>query len=191
MPKHYSKLKETKLKSKTVFRGVMGFNVDTVKLINGKTATREYMDHPGASAIIAVENNKIIMVEQFRYPVKEVLLELPAGKIEKGQTPLACAKAELAQETGYRAKKFKKLISFYPASAFSNEFLHIFIAAGLTPGKTNLDEEEFVNTVKIPLKKAYKMVKQGKIKDAKTIIALLYYKNFLEEVGEDDLCFSI
>jgi ADP-ribose pyrophosphatase len=178
--KHYSKLVETTIKSKAVHRGIIGFNFDTVRLINGKTATREYVVHPGASAILPVTEDKIVLVQQFRYPVREALWELPAGKIKPGQSPLVCARAELAEETGYRAAKIKKLLTFYPASAFSDEALHIFIASGLKSGQTNPDEDEFLNTKLFPLKKAYEMVKKGQIKDAKTIIALLYYKAYLE-----------
>jgi len=177
--KHYSKLTERKIKTKAIYRGVVGLNFDTVRLINGKTATREYMVHPGASAVLAIEKGKVILVEQYRYPIKELTLELPAGKLKKCQTPLACAKAEFAEETGYRAKSFKKLLTFHPAGAFSDEVLHIFMAEGLTPGKTRLDADEFLNLRLIPLQKAYEMVRSGKIKDAKTIIALLYYKAFL------------
>ena len=179
MSTHYSKLVERKIKSKKIYKGVIGFNVDTVKLINGKTASREYTVHPGASAVLPLtDDGCIIFVEQYRYPVKTVTLELPAGKLKKGQTPLACAKAELAEETGYRAKSIKKLLDFNPSCAFSDEILHIFTATGLTQGKTNPDDDEFVNTKKIPVEKAFELVKQGKIRDSKTIIGLLYYKTF-------------
>jgi ADP-ribose pyrophosphatase len=175
---NYSKLKETKVKSKIIHRGVVGFNIDTVRLINGKTATREFMVHPGASAVLPVIDGKVVLVEQYRYPVGSVMLEIPAGKKEKGQTPLSCAKAELEQETGFKAAKFKKLLSFNPASAFSDEVLHIFLATGLKPGKKHLDSDEFLNVKTLPLQTAYKYVKAGKIRDSKTIIALLLYKAY-------------
>jgi len=179
MSKYYSKLTERKIKSEVLHRGVVGMNKDTVRLINGKTAMREYMVHPGASAVLPIIDNKIILVQQYRYPIKKLTLELPAGKLKKGQSPLACARAELKEETGFTAAKIKKLLSFHPAGAFSDEVLHIFIATGLKPGKTRPDEDEFLNTLIIPLEKAYKMVRSGKITDAKTIIALLYYKTFI------------
>ncbi|MDR0953751.1 MAG: NUDIX hydrolase [Elusimicrobiota bacterium] len=180
MSKHYSKLVERKIKSKKIYSGVIDFKEDTVSLINGKTATRAYIGHPGASAILPILGDSVVLVEQYRYPVKSVFLEIPAGKKKKGQTPLAVAKAELAEETGYRAKKFTKLITFAPSSAFSDEFLHIYLAQQLVPGKTNFDEDEFLNTKIIPLKKAYKMIEKGEIADSKTIIALLYYKSYCE-----------
>jgi ADP-ribose pyrophosphatase len=170
--RHYNKLKEARLKSQTLWDGVLKFKVDSVRLINGKTATREYIVHPGASAVMPVIGNKIVMVCQYRYPVKSATWEIPAGKLKPGQTPLSCAKAELAEETGYRAKKIKKLITFFPCCAFSDEVLHIFIAEGLTKGEASPDGDEFLNVKLFALKEAFKMVKNGQIKDAKTIIAL-------------------
>lgn len=173
---HYSKLVEKKIKSKKIYRGVTGFNVDTVRLVNGKTSFREYMLHPGASAVLAFIDGKVLFVEQYRYPVKKVTLELPAGKMKKGQNPLACARAELEEETGYKAGKIKKLLSFNTSVAFSDEVLHIYLAENLKRGKMHLDADEFVNVKLIDYEKALKMVKSGKITDSKTIIALLYYK---------------
>ncbi|WP_424245770.1 ADP-ribose pyrophosphatase [Elusimicrobium posterum] len=176
MTKKYTHLKETKIFSKKVHKGVVDFNVDTVRLINGATATREYMVHPGASAILPIKGDKVILVQQYRYPVGLVTWEVPAGKMKKGQTPLAAAKAELQEETGYTGK-IKKLISFHPCCAFSDEILHIFTATDLKPGPTNPDEDEFLNTKEFTFKKAFEMVEKGEIKDAKTIIALSLYKN--------------
>jgi ADP-ribose pyrophosphatase len=179
MSKYYSKLIERKINSKTIYKGTLSFNVDSVRLINGKEATREYLVHPGACAILPVIGNKIVLVEQYRYPVKSVMLEVPAGKMKKGQSALSCAKAELSEETGYKAKKFTRILSFNPTCAFSDEILHIYVAEGLTPGKTHMDDDEFVNTKVMPLSKAYDLIKKGKIRDSKTIIALLYYKAFV------------
>ena len=179
MPKHYSKLLEKKVNSKTIYEGVVNFKVDTVRLINGALSKREYMEHPGASAVLAVENGKVLLEEQYRYPIKKVILEIPAGKLKPGQTPLACAKAELKEETGYTAKTIKKILTFNTSAAFADENLHIFIASGLKPGKRHLDDDEFVNVKWLNLDKALKLVETGKITDSKTIIALLYYKAFL------------
>ena len=179
MPKHYNKLLERKVSSKTIYNGVVGFKVDTVRLINGALSKREYMQHPGASAVLAVENGKVLFVEQYRYPVKKVMLEIPAGKLKPRQTPLSCAKAELKEETGYTAKSIKKFLTFNTSAAFADEDLHIFIASGLKAGKTHLDDDEFVNVKWLPLPRVYKMIKDGQITDSKTLIALLYYKAFL------------
>ena len=180
MPKHYNKVLERKVKSKTIYEGVVGFKVDTVRLINGMLSTREYLKHPGASAILAVENGKVLLEEQYRYPVKRVMLEIPAGKLKPGQTPLACAKAELKEETGYTAKHIKEFFVFNPSAAFADEYLHMFFATGLKKGETHLDEDEFLNVKWVPLPRVYKMIKDGKIADSKTLIALLYYKTFME-----------
>lgn len=178
---HYSKLKETKVSSKTLYKGVVGFNKDTVRLINGRETTRVYLAHRGASAILPLtDDGQIYLVQQYRYPVDKVTWEIPAGKREQGQTPLSCAKAELAQETGLHAAKWKKLAVFNPSNAFSTEFLHIYLAAGLKRGKDCPDEDEFLNVKKFPLEKVYGMIKSGKIQDAKTIIGLLMYRSFYE-----------
>ena len=179
MFRYYSKLLEKKVNSKTVYEGIVNFKVDTVRLINGALSKREYMQHPGASAVLAVEKGKVLFVEQYRYPVKKVMLEIPAGKLTPRQTPLACAKAELKEETGYTAKNIKRILTFNTSAAFADENLHIFYASGLKPGKTHLDDDEFVNVKWLPLPHVFRMIKTGKLTDSKTIIALLYYKTFL------------
>ncbi|MBO5911323.1 MAG: NUDIX hydrolase [Elusimicrobiaceae bacterium] len=174
--KHYSKLKETKISSRTIFKGVLGVKLDTVRLVNGHTATRLYLDHRGASGVLPVEGEYVYLVQQYRYPVGKVTLEIPAGKREIGQTFLTCARAELKQETGMRAKSLKHVMMFNPTNAFSNENLHLYVATGLTRGKDAPDEDEFINLKKIPFTHAYKMVEKGKICDAKTIIMLQWWK---------------
>lgn len=173
---HYSKLKETKVSGRTLYRGVLGVNLDTVRLINGQTATRLYFDHLGACGILPIENGQIYLVQQYRYPVGKTTWEIPAGKREKGQTYLACARAELKQETGLKAKSMKKLLMFHPSNAFSNEQLHLYVATGLTRGKDSPDEDEFLNVKKFPLTDVYRMIDKGQINDAKTLIGLMWYR---------------
>lgn len=175
--KHYSKLKETKISSETIFKGVLGVKLDTVKLINGRTSTRLYLDHRGASAVLAVEDDSVYLVQQYRYPVGKATWEIPAGKREKGQTFLACARAELKQETGLKAKTVKEAFMFHPTNAFSNEELHVYLATGLTRGEDCPDEDEFINVKKVPLEQAYKMLDKGQIADAKTMLALYWYRS--------------
>lgn len=158
----------------------MGFNKDTVKLINGKLTTRVYLAHRGASAIVPVEDGQVYLVQQYRYPIGKTTWEIPAGKREKGQTPLSCARAELAQETGLHAAQWKRLAVFNPSNAFSTEYLHIYLARGLKRGKDSPDADEFLNVKKFPLSKVYEMIKKGQIQDAKTIIGLLMYRSFFE-----------
>ena len=174
--KHYSKLKETRISSRTIFKGILGVKFDTVRLVNGHSATRLYLDHNGASGVLPVEGEYVYLVEQYRYPIRKATLEIPAGKRENGQTYLACARAELKQETGMRAKSLKHVMMFNPSNAFSNEDLHLYVATGLTRGKDCPDEDEFINLKKIPFERAYKMVEKGKICDAKTVIMLQWWK---------------
>lgn len=160
---------------KYVMGKAVGFQIDQVILPNKKKAMREFLDHPGAVAVLPLlPHNKIIMVQQYRYPVREKTWEIPAGKLSRGENPLSCVKRELQEETGYTAKKFKRLLSFWPTAAFANEIIHLYVAKNLTPGKPHLDEDEFVETRIWTLSQAYKAIRSGRIKDSKTIIALLY-----------------
>lgn len=174
--KHYSKLKETKIAGKTLFKGIVGVKFDTVKLINGHTATRLYLDHQGASAVLPVEGEFVYLVQQYRYAVGKVTWEIPAGKREKNQTFTQCARAELKQETGMTARSLKEVLMFHPSNAFSSEELHLYVATGLRRGKDSPDEDEFINLQKFPLSQAYRMLEKGEINDAKTIIMLQWWK---------------
>ena len=166
---------ETFVSKKTVWHGrAIDFRVDTVRLPNGKLATREFMDHPGAVGVVPfADKDTVVMVRQYRHPIGEVTLELPAGKLDKGESALTCVKRELREETGYTARKIKPLIDYWPTSAFANEILHLYVAEGLKPGKMHTDADEFLQCVTIPFRKALKMALSGEIKDSKTIIGLL------------------
>lgn len=174
--KHYSKLKETKISSKTLYKGVLTVKLDGVRLLNGNTSTRLYLDHQGASGILPIEDGHVYLVQQYRYPVGSPTWEIPAGKREKTQTFLSCARAELKQETGLSAKHLKQIMVFHPCNAFSNEVQHLYLATGLTCGTDCPDEDEFLNVKRFPLETAYRMIKTGKITDAKTIITLQWYQ---------------
>jgi ADP-ribose pyrophosphatase len=172
-------IKERLVKKNLKYKGkVIDCYCDEVKLPNGKHSTREYFSHPGASAILPfIDKNKIILVKQYRYPIRQITYEIPAGKMDKGESPLKCIKRELREETGYTAKTIKKILSFYPTPAFSNEILHIFSAFNLKQGIISPDEDEFLSNVIIDFNKAIDMIYSGEIIDSKTIIALLHYKN--------------
>jgi ADP-ribose pyrophosphatase len=170
-----SDLFEKQVRKRDVFSGkAVNFRADIIRLPDGKTATREFMDHPGAVAVLPMlENGDLIMVRQYRYPVGEATLEIPAGKLHSKQDPVAArARAELREETGYTTACLEKLLAFWPTPAFSNELLHVYLATGLKAGKASPDEDEFINVETIPFNKAVRLVRAGKIKDAKTIIAL-------------------
>jgi ADP-ribose pyrophosphatase len=172
-------LSEKFLSKKKIFSGrAINFHVDTVRLPNGKKATREFVDHPGAAAVVPLTaDGCVILVRQHRHPVGRITYELPAGKLDQGESPRTCVRRELREETGYTAKRYRPLLTFWPAPAFSNERLHIFVAEGLTAGSPSPDEDEFVETARIPFKTALRWVHSGKIQDAKTVIGLLACAN--------------
>ncbi len=172
----YEDLVEKKLKSEDVFDGtLLHVKRDTALLPNGARATREWIKHPGASAVIPLlETQEIILVRQYRYPVGRVTLEIPAGKLDAAdEDPLVCAKRELSEETGYTADTIQPLTTIGTTVGFSNEYIHIYAAKGLTPGAQHPDDDEFLNVVKVPLAEAVKMTRDGRIFDAKSIVAIL------------------
>lgn len=169
---------ERKVSQKILFKGnAINFRVDEVLLPNDKRNLREFIEHPGAVAVLPILNdNKIVLVKQYRYPIKKVTFEIPAGKLcGKRDKPLQRIRRELKEETGYTAKKIIHLVDFWPTPAFSNEMLKIYLATGLKKGKSKPDEDEFLKIKKISLSHACKMIKKGQIKDAKTIIAIQMY----------------
>jgi len=173
------KLKETFIRRKKEVRGrAVGFRIDEVRLPNGKTAVREYLDHPGAVAVVAVLGKKVIMVRQFRYPVGVETWEIPAGKLDRKENPLDCVHRELREETGYTAGRVRKLISYWPTAAFANEVIHIYIADRLKAGTADPDDDEFLTCKAWPLKKLYLEIGKGRIRDSKTLIALLAYRAY-------------
>ena len=178
-------LVEKKISSEKVFDGVL-LHVfkDDVELPNGHKSVREWIKHPGASSVIPLlPDNQIILVKQYRYPVAQVTLEVPAGKLDKpDEDPVLCAERELSEETGYTAEKMWKLTTIATTVGFTNEYIHLYAATGLTPGKKHPDDDEFINTVKMPLADAVKLVETGKIIDSKTIISILM---LAKQIGAD------
>ena len=169
---------EKQLSTKNIFRGrVINLCVDDIELPNGNLSTREYLDHRGAVAVIAVtDDGKMVMVEQHRYALHQNILEIPAGKLEKDENKLKAAKRELSEETGIEAKNWKSLGYIHPAVGYSNEAIYLYLATSLTFKESHPDEDEFVTTKLIPANKLYKMAQNGKLTDAKTLAALLRYK---------------
>lgn len=169
------KLTEKRLQSEYAFKGrILNLRVDTVELPNGQTSTREVVEYTGAVAVVALDGQgNVILVRQFRYPVGRELVEIPAGKIDPDEDPLECAKRELAEETGYRAREWHNLLRFFSTPGFTSEYMHLFMAQGLETGDQAPDEDEFVEVIKVPLSEAVGMVEQGDICDAKSIVGLL------------------
>ena len=169
-------LVEKKISSEKVFDGVLlHVRKDEVELPNGHKSIREWIKHPGAASVIPLlPDNQIILVRQFRYPVNQVTLEVPAGKLDaENEDPYECAVRELSEETGYTAEKLWKLTTIATTVGFSNEFIHLYAATDLKPGKQHPDSDEFINVVKVPLTAALHMIETGKIIDAKSIISIL------------------
>lgn len=149
--------------------------LDEVTLSNGHISTREMVLHPGAVAIVAVTaEDEIILVRQYRYPVKEILYEIPAGKLEKGEEPDSSARRELEEETGYSARRWGKMGSFYTAPGFSNEYMHLYLATDLEEKKAHPDPDEIIVYEKVALPRVFKMIESGEIKDGKTILAIFW-----------------
>ena len=143
--------------------------------IRGRKVRREIVKHPGAAAILAFdEKDKIILVRQHRFP-RGYVLEIPAGTLEKGESPKRCALREIQEETGYKAKKMTHLITYYPSVGYNTEKIHCFVASGLTRVKMKLDTDEFITVKKMELSRLIKMIKSGKIIDSKTICAVMVY----------------
>jgi ADP-ribose pyrophosphatase len=167
---------ETPLDSESVFDGVMlHVRRDTVRLPNGKEATREYIRHPGAAMIIArPDPDTIVLERQFRYPLARHFIELPAGKIDRGEEPLATAQRELREECGYTAREWRHLTTLHPCIAYADERIELYLADGLTQIGAALDEDEFLEVMTVPLTRALDWVRDGTITEAKAVTGLLW-----------------
>lgn len=166
---------EKTLESKEIFDGrVIHVTLDKVELQNGQKSTREVVGHPGGVCVAALtENDELLFVKQFRYPYKEVILELPAGKLEKGQTPLENGKRELLEETGAVGSGYISLGKLYPSPGYCGEIIHMYFCRIAYFEEQKLDEGEFLNVLKIPLNRAVEMVLNNEIPDSKTQTAVL------------------
>ncbi|MBT2626644.1 NUDIX hydrolase [Bacillus sp. HU-1818] len=171
-------LEEKTIGKEKLFSGkVIDLYVEDVELPNGKTSKREIVKHPGAVAVLAVtDSNKIILVNQYRKPLERTIVEIPAGKLEKGEEPEYTALRELEEETGYTAKKLTKITAFYTSPGFADEIVHLFLAEDLSvlEEKRELDEDEFVEVMEVTLEDALKLVETREVYDAKTAYAIQY-----------------
>lgn len=174
--KELAALREAATESEDIFDGiVLNVKRDTVRLPNGSEATRELIRHIGAVCVIPVtDKGEVIVERQYRYPIDMVITEIPAGKLDsKTEDRLAAAQRELREETGLTADEWTCLGSFYPAPAYSDEYITMYMARGLHEGKQQLDEDEFLDVYKVPLTELVQDVMEGKIPDAKTQAAIL------------------
>lgn len=169
-------LRETQLSSREIFDGrILHVFEDTVRLPNGAAASREYLRHIGAVCVIPVlEDGSVLVERQYRYPVAQVLTEIPAGKLDtKDEDHLLAAQRELREETGATAERWTSLGLFYPACAYSDEAIEMYLAQGLHFGERHLDADEFLNVARVALTELVEEVMAGRIPDAKTQIAIL------------------
>ncbi|WP_240377641.1 NUDIX hydrolase [Bacillus piscicola] len=175
------KLNEETIHKETLYEGkIVDLHVHDVKLPNGSQSKREIITHPGAVAIIAITlENKLVMVKQFRKALEKEIIEIPAGKLEKGEKPAETAKRELAEETGYIADELDKVLSFYTSPGFSDEIVYLYETAVSEKGGTATDEDEFVEVMEVTVAEAEKMIDNEEIHDAKTIFAVQYIKSRL------------
>lgn len=167
--------KEKMITTKQVYDGiVVKLFSDEVELDNGYKATREVIHHPGGVCVVALdEDENVFMVEQFRYPFAEVLTEVPAGKLEYGEQPELCGRRELKEEVGAEAESFEYLGCLYPTVAYDTEKIYMYLARGLSFSEQDLDDGEFLDVKKMPLKQAFEMAMAGQLPDAKTQLAII------------------
>lgn len=167
-------LREETISTKRLFTGKMiNLRVDEVQLPNGKPATREVIEHPGAVAIVPIlPDGRIIMVRQFRYPIGDSILEIPAGKLDGAECPKSCAARELEEETGYISEGLHHVTAIWTAPGFTNEIIHVFLADKLVKKKQKLDEDEFLQIEIYTRDEIRTMIRNGAICDAKSLVGL-------------------
>ncbi len=170
------KLGERTVKKNYVFEGkIVRVRRDDAVLPNGNPCIREVVEHNGGAAILCVRDGKVALVRQFRYAYGEELLEIPAGKLEKGEDPMAAAGRELEEETGLIAEHLSLLFTLYPTPGYSSEKIYIYLAEGVREGRRHPDEDEFLDLVTVPIEEAARLIREDKIRDAKTIVAIQQY----------------
>ena len=178
-------LRVGKVSSRRVYTGrIVSLDVDEVRFPNGSIGELEMVRHPGASAIVpflsdpAGEDPQVMLIRQYRYAAGGYLYEIPAGRLEDGEDPLACARRELAEETGCVAERVDHLYTLYTTPGFTDEKIHIFLAVGLTRGEVQHEADEFMEVEVRSLADALTMIERGEIQDAKTAVGLLYAAGF-------------
>ena len=174
-------LKETRIDGEVAYDGAfLKVSRDTVRLPNGAHTYREYIKHPGAVVILPIlDDGRVLLERQFRYPMGRVFIEYPAGKIDPGEDPLACAKRELQEETGYTASDWQFICTIHNAIAYSDEHLDLYVARGLTAGPAKLDEGEFLETFTANVPELLELVRAGQVTDVKTIIGTFWLEKIL------------
>ena len=168
-------MEEITLRSKSIYEGrIVKFSLLDVRLPDGKETQRELITHPGAVAIVAMDAaQNVLLVRQFRSAAGKVLVEIPAGTLNPGEEPLACADRELQEETGMRAAHFEALSGMYTAPGYTTEFIHLYYATGLSESALPQDDDEFIEVERVTMAEALAMIERGEIADGKSIAGLL------------------
>ena len=175
-------LREKTITSETKFDGkIVKVRIEDVELENGQMAYREFVDHPGGVGIVAItSDNKMLMVKQFRKAIEDETIEIPAGKLERGEDPLECGIREFEEETGYKAKEFISLGFLYPSPGFTDEKTYIYLAKDLYKGTVNPDEDEFLDILEVPIDEIYSKIMNNEINDAKTVIGFFKAMEYIK-----------
>ncbi len=180
LPAGDSHLREERISGEDIYGGIfLKMKRDKIALPNGEEAVREYLTHPGAVAVVAIlDDGRVLLERQYRYPIAKACIEIPAGKLEIGEDHLLCAKRELEEETGYSAKKWSYIRRIHPVISYSTELIDIYLAEDLVPGKSHLDDEEFLDVFAAPLDQLIGWVEDGEITDVKTTISAYWLDRY-------------
>jgi ADP-ribose pyrophosphatase len=175
-----------RISSRRVYSGrIISVDVDRVRFPNGTTGELEMVRHPGASAVVPFLDDsrdsdpRIILIRQYRYAANGFVHEIPAGRLDNGESPLECAARELREETGYSAKELIPLTTFYTTPGFTDERIHVFAAVGLTEGESELESDEILDLVHMPISRAMEMIQAGELVDGKSMIGLFFASRFM------------
>jgi ADP-ribose pyrophosphatase len=163
---------------------IINLDIDTVRFPNGTTGELEMIRHPGASAVVpflsdpTADDPTLLLIRQYRYAAEGYLYEIPAGRLDAGEAPDACARRELREETGCEAERVEHLFTMYTTPGFTDEKIHVFMAVGITRGENAREVDEFIEVETMPLSRALELVERGEIQDAKTALSLMYAAGF-------------
>lgn len=173
-------LREDRISGKDIYGGIfLNMKRDQVRLPDGQEAAREYLIHPGAVAIVAIlDDGRILLERQYRYPIAKACIEIPAGKLDLGEDHLLCAQRELEEETGYTARRWSYIRRIHPVISYSTELIDIYLAEDLVPGPSKLDDEEFLDVFAAPLEQLITWVEEGEITDVKTTISAYWLDRY-------------
>lgn len=175
-----------KISSRSVYDGrIISVDVDTVRFPNGTVGELEMVRHPGASAVVPFVDDlrepdpRIILIRQYRYAANGFVHEIPAGRLDHGESPSDCAARELREETGYAARELIPLTTFYTTPGFTDERIHLFAATGLTEGESQLEPDEILDLASVPISKAVEMIRTGQLVDGKSMVGVLFAARFI------------